>query len=118
MPGRIDRIGVTHYRRGQVRTSSRRRCEAGGSIAVQIPLNPLERECEARILPLAEELGIAVIVMRPLGGARAGRCGREPAPASARAAAPVRGRDVGAGAPEVVPCRSAGRSRDPGDVEA
>ena len=81
--GRIDRLGVTHCDAG--RSSSAELEEAlrtGRFDTVQIPLNPLERECEARILPLAEELGIAVIVMRPLGGARGGRLRRDPGRAS------------------------------------
>jgi diketogulonate reductase-like aldo/keto reductase len=34
---------------------------------VQLPYNPRQRACERELLPLADELDVAVIVMRPLG---------------------------------------------------
>ena len=64
---RAGRLGVTHYQ-----------SSAFDELAValrtkkfevlQVPYNPWERECERELLPLADELGVAVIAMRPLGG--------------------------------------------------
>ncbi len=63
--GRIDRLGVTHYAPsafGELATAMR----TGRFDVVQLPYNPRERQCERELLPLAADLGLAVIVMRPL----------------------------------------------------
>jgi diketogulonate reductase-like aldo/keto reductase len=65
--GRIDRLGVTHYSAGAFDELAQA-LETRRFDTVQLPLNPRQRDAEERLLPLAAELGIAVIVMRPLGG--------------------------------------------------
>src|SRR6202023_1504882 len=52
--------------------------------AVQLPLNPLERESERELLPLAAKLGIAVLVMRPARGADLLGPGPAPRPCALR----------------------------------
>jgi len=75
--GRIDRIGVTHWSAGSF-AELERALRSGRFDTVQVPLNPDEREAERRLLPLTEELGAAVIVMRPFGGTGAPLLRRSP----------------------------------------
>jgi diketogulonate reductase-like aldo/keto reductase len=76
--GTIGLIGVTHYSPGAF-AELERALRSGRFQTLQVPLNPRERECERVLLPLAAELGIPVIVMRPLGEGHL--VGRSPAPA-------------------------------------
>jgi aryl-alcohol dehydrogenase-like predicted oxidoreductase len=62
--GTVRLTGATHY-------SSRafgdlaRLMRSGRIDAIQVPYNPRQRDVEREILPLTEELGIGVLVMRP-----------------------------------------------------
>lgn len=64
--GRIKAIGATHFAEsafGQLRTVMQ-----GGRIdAIQVPYNPIQHQVELDILPLAAELGLGVLIMRPFG---------------------------------------------------
>ena len=64
--GRIGRLGVTHYAASAFPELARA-LRTGSFSTLQVPYNPLEQECERELLPLAKELGVAVIVMQPLG---------------------------------------------------
>ena len=67
--GRIGLIGITHYLTESY-PEMIRIMKSGRISTVQIPYNVLERTCEQEILPIAEEFGIGVIVMKPLGVGR------------------------------------------------
>ena len=65
--GRIRYLGITHYEAGAF-ADVEKIMRSEKLDFVQINYSIMEREAEDRLLPLAQERGIAVIVNRPFGG--------------------------------------------------
>jgi len=65
--GRIRYLGITHYEAGAF-GDVEKILRSEKLDFVQINYSLMEREAEERLLPLAQERGVAVIVNRPFGG--------------------------------------------------
>lgn len=71
--GKVRVVGATHYQHSAF-DELIQVMETGRIEVIQIPYNAAERLVEQEILPLADDLGIGVLVMKPLGtGALVGR---------------------------------------------
>lgn len=64
--GKVRVVGVTHYAHSAFADLARV-MRSGQVEQVQLPLNVLDRAAERELLPLAADLGIGVLVMRPFG---------------------------------------------------
>ena len=64
--GTVTAVGATHYSRSAF-SELQTVMKTGRIASIQIPYNPLERDVERAILPLAADLGLGVVVMRPFG---------------------------------------------------
>jgi aryl-alcohol dehydrogenase-like predicted oxidoreductase len=73
--GQLDIVAATHWQASAF-DELEEVMGTGRIAAIQVPYNPREREVERRIFPLAQELGIGVILMRPF--AAGGLVGRSP----------------------------------------
>ncbi len=67
--GRVRLLGITHYERGG-HEHLERLMRSHEPDFIQVNYSVAEPEAAERVLPLADELGIAVIVNRPFGGGR------------------------------------------------
>jgi aryl-alcohol dehydrogenase-like predicted oxidoreductase len=83
--GRVRLSGATHYSESAL--DDLERVIASGRVdSIQVPYNPRQRAVEQRILPIAAERGLGVIVMRPFAEGALTR--RPPARAELDALAP------------------------------
>jgi hypothetical protein len=118
--GAVRVVGATHYQHsalGDLMAVMR----TGRVGMVQIPYNATDRAVEREVLPLADELGIGVLVMQPLGSGALVRVpppARDLAPLEPRTARAVRGAHVGPGAAQVGAERPSGALRAAGDEQA
>jgi aryl-alcohol dehydrogenase-like predicted oxidoreductase len=80
--GRVGVVGATHYLHSAFDDLARL-MRTGRIGRVQIPYHAADRAAERELLPLAERLGVGVLVMRPLGEGALVR--RSPPPAELRA---------------------------------
>ena len=65
--GRVRLVGITHYERGGHELVERL-MRSHEPDFIQVNYSPAEPEAAKRLLPLAQDLGIAVIANRPFGG--------------------------------------------------
>jgi aryl-alcohol dehydrogenase-like predicted oxidoreductase len=67
--GVVRLVGVTHYSASAFRELLQVMADPRVQ-AIQVPYNPRDRDVEKEILPAAADLGLGVLVMRPLGEGR------------------------------------------------
>jgi len=65
--GKVRAVGATHYQESAFDDLAAV-MRSGRVDMIQIPYNPLRRSAERELLPLAESLGLGVLVMSPLQG--------------------------------------------------
>jgi aryl-alcohol dehydrogenase-like predicted oxidoreductase len=83
--GRVVAIGATHHQSSAF-AELQAVMRTGRITAIQVPYNPIQREVEAEVLPLAADLNLGVVVMRPF--AERGLLRRMPADADLAPLAP------------------------------
>jgi aryl-alcohol dehydrogenase-like predicted oxidoreductase len=112
--GRVRYIGITHYHEGAY-DDLERLIKTRDYDFVQLNYSIAERDAERRVLPLAQQLGVAVIANRPFTRRICSPGARQ---ATTRVGRRIRLQLLGAVLPEVHRVASGGDMRDSGNQQA